>query len=375
MKFRLLVLGLLAIAGIAAAGMPASAGGNKFYITNNGPSRIKWLTLVFHLSNGSTAQHRYPVRINQRVIESITVPDQVKTSGRAIDVSSVCTIDVGIGYAIGSTVWARGYDVCNLAYIEALDTSASAYSNSKYTTPRPDMTPDASDTATPEPDPDPQDVRTPAQEAFFRGGQLEKRGNYSGALAYYNRGLRLDPRNVAGLISRGNAYYTLNRFARAIADFDAGLRIDVQDGVLHFARGNAEWANGMLDAAVEDYRAASQYELILENSTIVGVIAARVNGDAPAARALLEACTSKCKTHGPLGREVEYLRGALPGRDLINTATSNTDRTEAHALVGFSALSRGKKGEARPHFQWIVKNANADDAWRPIVRAQLAKMR
>lgn len=373
MKLRFLALCLVAVAGIIVAQVPAQAGADKFYITNNASSRIKWLTLTFHLSDGSTAQHRYPVVINQRIIESITVPSEVQSSGHAINVSSACTIDVGIGYVNGNTVWARGYDLCSHTYIEALDNSASAYSSSSYTTPRPDMTPDISDKTTPEPDPD--QARTPAQEALFRGDQLLKKNQYTAALSYYNRALKLDPRCIDCLLYRGSTYYYLNQFRPALADFDTGLRIDVKNGWLHLGRGNVEWADGMLDSAVEDFRAASQEEALLVEGTIIGVTAARVNGDSSTARTLLGACGAKCRVRGSLGREMDYVNGVLPGRDLINTAITTEFRTEAHALVGFSALSRGKKGEALPHFKWILQNAKPQDWWRPIVRAQLNKMR
>ena len=53
-----------------------------------------------------------------------------------------------------------------------------------------------------------------------KGLSLDNLGNYTGAIAYYDKVLAVDPNNVAALSNKGNALGSLGNYTEAIAYFD-----------------------------------------------------------------------------------------------------------------------------------------------------------
>lgn len=362
------------LASIAALGAPALAAHHTVHITNNASQRITSLTMIYHLGGGSTVQQSYNVGIPLRVIKEISIPHSVATSSGPVETQDVCAIDLAIGYSNDSAVWLKGEDLCAKPNIEARDGYASAYYNAAYATPIPDITPQP--TAAPG-SPQPQATpRTPTAEAIFRGSQFFVKGDFDAAMPYFTRALKMSPRDTLAYAYRGRTYYLQNKLQPSLTDLDAGLRVDPADALLHWIRGNTEWASGLLDSAVEDYAATGQEEGSVKGyMTVLSVLAAGINHDPQRAKSLLAACTASCQNTKVVQREVEYLQGKFTGRDLINTAGNVYDRADAHAIVGYSLLLRGKTAEARTHFTWIIQHAAPTENWRPIVRVQLAKMR
>lgn len=374
MHSRLRLLAAVLLTALAALCAPASANHRIFHITNNASQRITSLTMIYHLADGSTVQQSYNIRIPLRVIQDIAIPHSVATSGGSVDTSSVCVIDLGIGYSDDSAVWVRGEDLCSKPNVEARNGSASAYYNAAYATPIPDMTPEPTAApATPQPQATP---RTPAAEALFRGEQFFAKGKFDAAMPYFNRSLKLNPRDTLAYAYRGRTYFLMNKLQPSLSDLDAGLRVDPQDALLHWIRGNTEWASGLLDSALEDYSATAQeVSSVKPYMTILSFLAAGVNHDPEKAKSVLASCSGACGGSKWEQHELDYLRGTITGRDLINLASNAFDRDDAHAIVGFSLLLRGKAAEARTHFNWVVQHGEPTENWRPIVRVQLAKMR
>ena len=75
-------------------------------------------------------------------------------------------------------------------------------------------------------------------ELYFAQGRPQE------ALGAYDQILRLEPRDVAALINRGNALDALGRFAEALESFDAALRVAPRQEDAHYNRGNALVAMG-----------------------------------------------------------------------------------------------------------------------------------
>ena len=369
---RLWFFPLLLVSAIALLSAPVLAEHHVFHITNNASQRIAVLTMVYHLPDGSTLQRAYNVKIPLRVIKDITIPHSVVGTSGPVDTSEVCTIDLAIGYANGTSVWLTGRDLCAQKNVEARDSGAYLYTNAQYATPMPDLTPEPTAVPpTPQPQPTP---RTPAQEALHRGEQLFAAGEFNAALPYFNRVIKLDPRNSYAYAYRSRTYFLLDRLQPSLSDADTGLRIDVQYGLLHWIRANTEWASHLNDSAIEDYTVTATSPNVSDVQayvTVLSVLAARESGDLARSKTLLATCATSCKGGAGSQRLLAYLQGKLTARDLLNAASTKYERADAHAVLGFVLLQRGRKSEAREHFRWILQNAAPTDNWRPIVRVRL----
>lgn len=344
-----------------------------FHITNNASSRITAITLVYHLDNGSTVQQSYNISVPLRIIKDVAIPHSVVTSGGTYDTSEVCNMDLAISYANGTSVWLRNTNLCSTTNVEALDSTASAYYNAQYATPRPDITPQAVATPAPQPTVTP---RTPSEEAVHRGEQMFDKGRFAAALPFFTSAIKLAPRYQFAYAYRSRTYFLMNDFPHSLADADAGLRVDTDYPLLHWIRGNTEWASGLNDSAIEDYGVtAQQYPKVHGYMTVLSVFAARESGDSARAKSLLAACPTRCPDSDDSTTYLQYLQGKLTARDLLNAAKDNSARAEAHAIIGFNVAERGKTAEARQHFQYVLRYGDPYDNWRPIIRLKLAKMR
>ena len=102
----------------------------------------------------------------------------------------------------------------------------------------------------------------------LQGNQCYVKGDYLGAISYYDKGIACAP-DVSGLyFSRGNAKAEAGNYDEACADYDAAIRCEEKErGVgegknatadrqlwrVFFNRGNAKTVLGQLDGAVADY--------------------------------------------------------------------------------------------------------------------------
>jgi len=355
---------------------PAWADHHTFRVTNNATHRITALTMIYHLADGSTVEQAYNVSIPLRVVESIAIPHSVATPSGPVDTSSVCAIDLALSYANNTSVWLKGEDLCEKPNIEARDYGAYDYFNAQYATPIPDQTPHP----TPEPaSPRPQATpRTPAEEALYRGSQLFGAGDFTAALPYFNKTIKLNPREQLAYAYRSRTYFLMNRLQPSLNDADTGLRIDLSYGLLHWIRGNTEWASHLNDSAIEDYTAtltSSQGADVQAYVTVLAVLAAEESGDREQAKSLLASCATSCKGDAGSQRLLQYLQRKITARDLLNAASDKFQRADAHAVIGFTLLQRGERAEASEHFKWVMRNAEPTDNWRPIVRARIADIR
>ncbi|GAC1388184.1 MAG: hypothetical protein NVSMB31_01710 [Vulcanimicrobiaceae bacterium] len=361
---------VVALAGLCA---PALASHHVFHITNNGSLRITALAMVFHLPDGTTVRQSYNVSIPLRVIKDISIPHSVVTSAGSTDTSSVCTIDLAITYSDKTSHWLMGADLCSSPNIDARDTAAYAYKYAEHATPIPDLTPPPTPApATPRPSATP---RTPAEEAFHRGQQYFDKGEFAAAIPFFSQAIKLSPRFQSAYAYRSQTYFLMGRFQQSLSDADAGLHIDITNSLLHYFRADTEWALGLNDSAVEDYNAASaSHPEARAFITVLAVVAAREGGDQAQAKTLLAACLAGCKAAAETIQLLQYLQGTITARDLLNSAKNDSERTAAHALLGFSAALRGKTADVRQHFEWVVQHDDPTDLWRPIARARLAKL-
>jgi Flp pilus assembly protein TadD len=86
-----------------------------------------------------------------------------------------------------------------------------------------------------------------------KGIALDSLGNYTGAIAYYDKVLSIDPKNVAALSNKGNALGSLGNYTGAIAYYDKVLSIDPTDVFALYDKGVVLDALGNHTGAIQYY--------------------------------------------------------------------------------------------------------------------------
>jgi tetratricopeptide (TPR) repeat protein len=166
--------------------------------------------------------------------------------------------------------------------------------------------------------------QTPPESAAYTdlGNSRRSSGDWSGAIAEYSRAIEADPKNAEALAFRG--------WSRACAG-EPGAESDAR-----------AWLdlNGWRDPFAP-YMA------------LLGVVAARQAGRAPAASDFLDEALAN--THPPAWPAplFRYLKRTTPSTDLLSAADSPDKQTEAHTVIALDLLHRGEPGAAVEHLRWV----------------------
>ncbi len=89
-----------------------------------------------------------------------------------------------------------------------------------------------------------------------RGRGHADMGNLDRAMADYDQGLRLAPRDLAGLLNRSNAYSERGDFDRAFADLDRAISINAKFVLGYYNRGSLFIKKGDHERAIQDFNTA-----------------------------------------------------------------------------------------------------------------------
>jgi tetratricopeptide (TPR) repeat protein len=185
-----------------------------------------------------------------------------------------------------------------------------------------------------------------------------KLAKFSDAIPSFEEALRLDPRYRNARYFLADAYTRTHNFDKAIDSWTKFLEL-VPNGP--DALTNRSWTylyqGGHGREAAADARtflevhgwqkSTSPYLAIMAN---LGYREAGVND---AAQAILEEAAEKLKSQNwPFG-VIRYLKGEISADELLQSATDNDNRTEAHAYAGMDLLLKGMNAEARTHLEWV----------------------
>ncbi|MFN6559077.1 MAG: tetratricopeptide repeat protein [Nostoc sp. ChiSLP01] len=94
------------------------------------------------------------------------------------------------------------------------------------------------------------------EEFISLGGAKASKKDYQGAIAYYNRALRLNPNNPDAYFQRGVASYQLQNYKAAFKDFEQTVRLSPNNALAYVNRGLARDALGDTEGALSDYNQA-----------------------------------------------------------------------------------------------------------------------
>ena len=168
--------------------------------------------------------------------------------------------------------------------------------------------------------------------------------------------LRIDPAELDQHLERGNALRSRGDWGGAILEFNRVIEKDPNRADAYVARG---WAR--LCAGDRGCEADARSYLNLKGwrdrfspyMALLGVLGARQAGKNDEAQTLLdEAIANSAPGAWPLP-VLRYLRHDLNTASLLQAATTDTQKTEAHTFVALELLHRGDRKAAREHLIWV----------------------
>ncbi len=207
-------------------------------------------------------------------------------------------------------------------------------------------------------------------EAHARLGRRDR------AIADYDRAVRLNPSDPSLYVQRGNARRDLDDWDGAIDDFTHALQLDPKDADVLFLRGWSLYVAGRDGSG--DARAYIQargyHDPFTPYMVILGALSARRAGHEADARAVLdEAITNLSPVAWPVP-VLRYLRGDTAAPILLDAATDDRQRTEAHAFLGLERHQAGATAEAIPHLREAAEQGVARSAATDLARAVLRQI-
>ena len=219
-------------------------------------------------------------------------------------------------------------------------------------------------------------------------------GRYDKAVEYYKESIRVSSNRyqVEALLGLGLTYMRMERDEEALAVFEKGIQyastarqFAAEDEVkpwlltaLYFALAQADLNLGRGQTAAE---ATRKYIEIRGWSDPNAAYAALMSyfgnkkaGHDEDARKVLEEASLRTDAKIWPAPVFQYLRGDLKEEGLLASATDNDKMTEARAYVGMSLVLGGRLDEARPHFEWVIKNGNRDFIEYALARSELRRI-
>ena len=120
----------------------------------------------------------------------------------------------------------------------------------------------ATPTPTPIPVSTPIPTPTPPDFSFFqkRANDNLVKGEFTLALADYNKAVELKADDPVAFLNRGRTHYNLKSFDKAIADYDKSIDLNPKDTFAYFNRGVSHEKMGNATKAVADYQKAIQLD-------------------------------------------------------------------------------------------------------------------
>ncbi len=108
----------------------------------------------------------------------------------------------------------------------------------------------------------PVSIPAPPDFSFYqiRADQNAGKGEFSLALADYNKSLEMKGDNAAAYVGRGRAHYNLKSYDLSIKDFDKAIELDPKDSVAFLNRGSSFEKLGDSKKAIADYQKSADLD-------------------------------------------------------------------------------------------------------------------
>lgn len=206
---------------------------------------------------------------------------------------------------------------------------------------------------------------------------LDEMGRQTLAVRDQGDGLRANADEIALHLERGNALRARSDWPGAIEEFSRVIELDRSRAEAHVARGWARLCAG-LPGAENDARAFLDLkgwrDRLSPYMALLGALGARrARNDVRAQTFLDEAVAQTAPGTWPLPL-LRYLRHDLTTQALLDAATSDTQRTEAHAFAALELLARGDRKAARDHLEWVRDHGTRRSIAADLARATLDRI-
>ena len=206
------------------------------------------------------------------------------------------------------------------------------------------------------------------------GNEKAKTGDYVGAIADFDRVLKLDPQSVPALLGRAAAKDKRGDAAGSAADFDQAIAIDPKNAFAYVVRAESRLTRGDLEGSLADTRRALELDANLKPGLMNSAIAKRTSGDLDGAIADLDRIimlfpgdTAAFYNRGQAKRDRGDLEGALADFELA---------IEAYPTNSFAYRAIGSLKESVGDFpaaqQAYLRSINAEPMRADYVRFFLA---
>ena len=204
-------------------------------------------------------------------------------------------------------------------------------------------------------------------------------GRFSEAIEPFQQALRLNPeyRNARYFLS--DAYSRTGRYSEAIESWTKFLELvpNGPDALVNRSwdylyegdHGSEAAADARKFMEVRGWREErSAYMVVIAH---LGYREAKMNTEA---QAILEEGARKTNSASWPYNIIRYMKGEISGDELLQMASSNDKRTEAHAYIGMDLMLKDNTDEARKHFEWVKEYGNKRFFEYPLAIEELKRM-
>ncbi len=182
-----------------------------------------------------------------------------------------------------------------------------------------------------------------------RGAAWSYKGDYDKAIDDCNEAIRLAPEDAGAYNNRAGAWLAKKDYDKAIADYTETIRLGPRDTSAFLSRGIAWNAKKDYDKAIADFTEISRLNPKERYAPIYGHFAARGAGNEVASKKFLQHAVDQRLGDWPFP-VVQYLRGGIGEKALLEFATDKDKETEANCYLGMDLVLQKRNDDGNRPF-------------------------
>jgi tetratricopeptide (TPR) repeat protein len=193
-----------------------------------------------------------------------------------------------------------------------------------------------------------------------RGIEKAKNGDLDGAMADFDRAIKLNPKDDAPYYNRAQAKWLKKDAAGAIADYTRAIELGSTNPAAYNNRGNARAGNNDRDGAIADYTRAIELKPDYARAYYNRAMAKEANGDKAGAEA-------DFKTAAKLDPELASEQSAADSKDNNPSGVTTVSLLDGKLKIDLPAdFSRDPDDPKDP--KTLAKFSGPDGAWGEVLR-------
>ncbi len=193
-----------------------------------------------------------------------------------------------------------------------------------------------------------------------RGIEKGKNGDLDGAIADFNRAIKLNPKDDAPYYNRAQAKRLKNDTAGAIADYTKAIELGSTNPAAYNNRGNARAENNDRDGAIADYTRAIELKPVYARAYYNRAVTKQAKGDTAGAKA-------DFKTAEKLDPELASEESAADSKDNRPSGMTTVSLLDGKLKIDLPAdFSRDPDDPKDP--KTVAKFSGPDGAWGGVLR-------